>query len=38
VGYTLYEAVEKQMGLKLATQKHPMPVVVIDHIERPAGN
>jgi uncharacterized protein (TIGR03435 family) len=33
-GFTLFEAVERQLGLKLATQKHPMPVVVIDHIER----
>jgi uncharacterized protein (TIGR03435 family) len=31
---TLYEAVDRQMGLKLATQKHPMQVVVIDHMER----
>jgi uncharacterized protein (TIGR03435 family) len=33
-GVTLFEAVERQLGLKLATQKHPMPVVVIDQIER----
>jgi uncharacterized protein (TIGR03435 family) len=39
VGYTIFEAVDHQLGLKLATQKHPMPVVVIDHIERkPAEN
>ena len=31
---TLYEAVDRQLGLKLATQKHPMQVVVIDHMER----
>jgi uncharacterized protein (TIGR03435 family) len=31
---TLYEAVDRQLGLKLATQKHPMPVIVIDHMER----
>ena len=36
---TLFEGVEKFLGLKLATQKHPMQVVVIDHIERtPAEN
>ena len=34
VGLTLYEAVSRQLGLKLATQKHPMQVVVIDHMER----
>lgn len=34
VGLTLFEAVDRQLGLKLAVQKHPMPVVVIDHIQR----
>jgi uncharacterized protein (TIGR03435 family) len=34
VALTLYEAVSRQLGLKLATQKHPMQVVVIDHMER----
>ena len=33
-GYTLFEAVEKQLGLKLEAQKRPMPVIVIDHIEQ----
>ena len=32
--YTLFEAVEKDLGLKLEMQKRPMPVIVIDHIER----
>jgi uncharacterized protein (TIGR03435 family) len=31
---TVFEAVARQLGLKLAVQKHPMPVVVIDHVER----
>ena len=31
---TLFEAVEKQLGLKIETKKAPMPVLVIDHIER----
>ena len=31
---TVYEAVDKQLGLKLEEQKHPMPVVVIDKVER----
>ena len=31
---TLYEAVARQLGLKLATQKHPVQVVVIDHMQR----
>lgn len=33
-GYTLFEAVEKQLGLKLEMQKRSTPVVVIDHIEQ----
>jgi uncharacterized protein (TIGR03435 family) len=33
-GYTLFEAVEKQLGLKLEKQKRSMPVIVIDHIEQ----
>jgi uncharacterized protein (TIGR03435 family) len=32
--FTVYEAVEKQLGLKLEEQKHPVPVVVIDKVER----
>ena len=36
---TVFEALERQLGLKLALQKHPMPVVVIDHVERrPTAN
>ncbi len=31
---TLFEAIDKQLGLKLEEQKHPMPSVVIDHLER----
>jgi uncharacterized protein (TIGR03435 family) len=34
VGFTIFEAVDRQLGLKLASQKHPMPVLVIDRIER----
>jgi uncharacterized protein (TIGR03435 family) len=33
-GLTIFESVDKQLGLKLAAQKHPMPVVVVDHVER----
>jgi uncharacterized protein (TIGR03435 family) len=36
---TLFEAIEKQLGLKLATQKRPAPVLVIDHAEqKPTDN
>jgi uncharacterized protein (TIGR03435 family) len=31
---TLFEAVDRQLGLKLAAQKYPMSVVVIDHVDR----
>jgi len=31
---SVFEAIEKQLGLKLELQKHSMPVVVIDHLER----
>jgi len=34
VGLTAFEAIDKQLGLKLSAQKHPMPVIVIDHIDR----
>ncbi len=35
---SLFEAVEK-LGVKLEQRKHPMPVVVIDHVEdQPTGN
>jgi uncharacterized protein (TIGR03435 family) len=38
-GYTIFEAIEKQLGLKLQSQKRPMPVFVIDHIEqKPTDN
>jgi len=33
-GLTVFEAVEKQLGLKLEKQKRPVQVTVIDHIEQ----
>jgi uncharacterized protein (TIGR03435 family) len=33
-GLTLFEAVEKQLGLKLEKQKRTLPVIVIDHLEQ----
>ena len=36
---SLFEALDRQLGLKLETQKHPMPVLVIDHMEqKPTDN
>jgi uncharacterized protein (TIGR03435 family) len=38
-GITLFEALEKQVGLKLEKRSIPAPVVILDHIERkPAEN
>ena len=33
-GMTIFEAVDKQLGLKLAPQKYPLPVLVVDHADR----
>lgn len=30
---TLFEAIEKQLGLKIELQRHPMQVMVVDHVE-----
>lgn len=36
---TIFDAVEKQLGLKLVLRKRPQPVLVIDHIEeKPTDN
>ena len=38
-GYTILEALDKELGLKLVLQKRPMPVIVIDHLEeKPTEN
>jgi uncharacterized protein (TIGR03435 family) len=33
-GVTIFEAMEKQLGLKLEMRKRPVPVYVIDHLEQ----
>jgi uncharacterized protein (TIGR03435 family) len=36
---SLFDAVTRQLGLKLEMQKRPTPVLVIDHIEqKPTDN
>jgi uncharacterized protein (TIGR03435 family) len=36
---SLFEAIEKQLGLRLQEQKHTMPVLVVDHVEpKPLDN
>jgi uncharacterized protein (TIGR03435 family) len=38
-GLTIFEAIDKQLGLKLSVEKHAMPVVAIDHVDRtPSDN
>ncbi len=39
VGYTIFESIEKQLGLKLESQKRMLPVIVFDHLEqKPTDN
>ncbi len=35
---SLFEAIQQKLGLKLEAQKAPVPVVVIDHVEKPSAN
>jgi uncharacterized protein (TIGR03435 family) len=35
---SLFDALNKQLGLKLMTQKRPTPMLVIDHVEQPSAN
>jgi uncharacterized protein (TIGR03435 family) len=37
-GPTIFEAVRRQLGLKLERQKGPVDIMVIDHVEKPAEN
>lgn len=34
----LFEAIQQQLGLRLESGKGPVEIIVIDHVERPAGN
>jgi uncharacterized protein (TIGR03435 family) len=37
-GPTIFEAVRRQLGLKLESQKGPVQIIVVDHAEKPAEN
>jgi uncharacterized protein (TIGR03435 family) len=34
----LFEAMQQQLGIRLSPEKTEVPVVVIDHIEKPSAN
>lgn len=38
LGPAIFTAVEEQLGLRLEPAKGPVPILVIDHIERPSEN
>lgn len=38
VAPSLFEAIQQNLGLKLEAQKAPVPVVVLDHVEKPSAN
>jgi uncharacterized protein (TIGR03435 family) len=32
-GITVFDAMEKELGLKLVTQKRSIPIIVVDHVD-----
>jgi uncharacterized protein (TIGR03435 family) len=37
-GPSLFTAIQEQLGLKLESQKAPVEILVIDHVEKPSEN
>jgi uncharacterized protein (TIGR03435 family) len=37
-GPSIFSAIQQQLGLKLETQKAPVDMIVIDHVEKPSEN
>jgi uncharacterized protein (TIGR03435 family) len=35
---SLFSAIQEQLGLKLVSERGPVDVIVIDHVERPTGD
>jgi uncharacterized protein (TIGR03435 family) len=37
-GPNIYTALREQLGLKMQSQKIPVDVYIIDHVDKPTGN